>query len=201
MTMDIKALKSAKARRLDARDLGTSTQVSAQADAADFKVCEEAVATFTHARADAVAVAKPDAVIEADAKLQRARVALEIAASRVESSARAHAEAATALAQADEVVRQAAHQIRCAERQELAAEFVAAIDRAEALGRKLEFFAGPIAARPPEILEALARVPRGDDLHRSVAELRGYGATTRAWDERLKQLCADDEPSPEAAAA
>jgi hypothetical protein len=193
------ALADAKAQRAQATTAEATQQTLAAADAMDLERCSVAVLTEAQARADAVAMAKPAAVIEADARLLHAKIAAEIATSKAAASAAQHAAAVVELHDASAAVGEAARAVVLKEMLGLAAKFTAAFDAALKIGADLQALAMrdhlrtplniSVPMLPPEVEAALDRLPLPDQLNVSVAELRN-GNTSRAWFERVAELTA-----------
>jgi hypothetical protein len=201
MNNDFAALANAKTHLAQATTAAAAKQTLAASVAAQLDACRAVVLTETQARAGAVAAAKPSLVIEADAKLLHANIAAEIVEARA-ATIRAECDAAAVEVHAAKAeVSKTARAVRAEERSQRLARFEAAFDHMMTLGQSLEFFCGPISERPADIVAALAKIPRPDPINTPVNELRGF-ASTRAWDERLRELMADDaEHVAEAVAA
>ena len=188
-----KALNGARANRLTLAQAVAEVLLHVDADGADLLYCQDHVAERLKHRAAGVASCRSDKVVRADEQILRGNIAVEIAAGKLAQSITTHAAAVAAHATADEAVRQAADAIRVAERADIAARFVAAMDTALALGERLEFFTGPVFALPPDIVEALARVPKPDPMHTPLNQLRYGGAPSQLkWERRLVELMADE---------
>ena len=191
------ALETAKSRRAQASTAVRVAAVSASADLLDAKACEGHVATLEKRRAGAVASNKPNSVISIDGELLRARVAVEIAASKSATSTVRHASAVAALHDAANAVTQAARAVIDSEMVALAVEFTAALDAALGIGEQLRELTlrdhptsiGAASNLPAVVEQALSRMPRPDPLNTPLHILRN-GGSSGALAKRLSDLAA-----------
>jgi hypothetical protein len=201
------ALESAKTRRGDAHSAVAAAAIRAGCDAADALVCEQLVQTLAEARAGAIAAAKPDAALAADTELLKARITFEIAVSRAAASTAKHVAAVADLHQAEAAVTEAARAVLDLEMTDLAAKFSEAFDGALALGNELLALSlrdqkptpmGAVSTLPLEVERALDRLPRPNPLNMPMNVLRGFGRYSGAWEQRMRELTADETISDDA---
>lgn len=192
------ALEATKLKRIEAITAVDEATIHASCDAADLEVCRAHVLTFERGRSNAVAACRVDDVITLDTELLRARITVEIAASKAAASTAIHANAVTELRQAEAAISDTAQAVLDDELIGLAGEFVQALDAAFALGEHLRVLSGSDAfhrplnvapvALPAEVTRALARLPLRDQLRVPVDVLRGAGEVSALRAKRLAEL-------------
>jgi hypothetical protein len=195
-------LEAAKIRRTEFTTSAAEAQIRADADAADMLACQTHVEQLEQVRSGAKAACKVDSVIAVDAELLRARVAVECAAGKATSTAAEHTNAVAELRDAETAVGECARRVIVSEMVDLAGEFTAALDAAEAIGRELEALSlrdgspaaiGTGPTLPAAVARALERLPARNPLDVPIYELRGGGMRSDRWARRLAELMADDE--------
>jgi hypothetical protein len=201
-------LATAKFQRASAALAWEKAAFAAVGIEGDVPACEKLVQTLSQRREIAIACAQPDAVVAIDSELLRARVGLEIAASKAATSDANHASAWTALCNAKTEVERCARAVIDSKMISLAAKVTSALDDAVALGAQLQalsttnFLNTPLNAAvrsvPVEVSRALERLPKRNPYDIPVNELRD-GASGNAWQKLFAELTADDEPKSIAA--
>jgi hypothetical protein len=200
MTESESVLATAKTHRAEACTALQVAAVSASADLLDVDACKAHVGTLEQARSAAIAANKPNAVIDIDGKLLRARIAVEIAVAKSTTSTAKHTAAVAADIAAKAAVTQAARAVIDNEMSDLANEFTADLDAALRLGarlRELSFrdnraiWTGAASTLPAAVEHALKRLPPPDPLNTPVHVLR-YGGSSTAWADRMAELTPDD---------
>jgi hypothetical protein len=195
----IRALSKAKTQRAEAASQLPEAAIHASADLLDVDVCVAHVAALEQARPAAIAANKPDAVIDIDGKLLRARIAVEIAVAKSSTSTAKHTAAVAADIAAKAAVTQAARAVIDSESIDMAAEFTTALDAAFRIGARLQALSlrdgrptsmGAVSM-PAAVEQALKRLPPPDPLNTPVHILRGAASST-AWADRMAELTADD---------
>ena len=179
---DLLTLAMAKVWRREATEAVKATEISASCASEELKVCSAEVATLEEARRGFVAAARIDDVIATEERLLKARIAVEVQASKAASLTARHVAAVAELHDSVVAVDAAGSLSIDGYMVELAHEIVRVLDAVLLpLGEELRELSmrdgqptalGAKSTLPPEVARALERLPKRNQLNIPINELR-----------------------------